>query len=97
MIEHMLVSMELESAEEITAQLAAVVDGLLDLDPDTLGDAELADAVVQLHSPAGPVGRGGDGDYRGGGRAARPGRRRVALLWDVGGAPLPPPGRPRPG
>ena len=49
MIEHMLVSMERENAKQITAPLAAVVDGLLDLDPDTLGDAELADAVVQLH------------------------------------------------
>ena len=48
-IEHMLVSIERESTEEITAPLAAAVEGLLELDPDMLGDAELARAVVELH------------------------------------------------
>ena len=48
-IEHMLVSVPQPESVQITAPLAAAVDGLLGLDPDTLGDAELADAVVVLH------------------------------------------------
>jgi len=48
-IEHMLGSIERESTKEITAPLAAAVEGLLELDPDMLGDAELARAVVELH------------------------------------------------
>jgi hypothetical protein len=49
--EHMLGSVESrgEGAEAAVAgPLAAALDGLVDLDPDTLDDAELADAVVEL-------------------------------------------------
>ena len=45
----MLVSVPQPESVQITAPLAAAVDGLLGLDADTLGDAELADAVVVLH------------------------------------------------
>jgi hypothetical protein len=44
----MLVSMAQEDCEQITAPVTAAIDGLVGLDPDTLGDAELAEAVVEL-------------------------------------------------
>jgi hypothetical protein len=48
MLEHMLVSMTEGMGEQITASLTAATDGLLDMDPDTLDDTELAAAVVEL-------------------------------------------------
>jgi hypothetical protein len=49
MIEHMLVSVDEPDSNQSTAQLTAAIDDLLGVDPDTLEDAELADAVVRLH------------------------------------------------
>ena len=48
MIEHMLGSMKRDKCYEIMTPLSVAIDGLIDLDPDTLDDAELADAVVAL-------------------------------------------------
>ena len=48
MIEHMLGSMKRDKCYEIMTPLTVAIDGLIDLDPDTLDDAELADAVVAL-------------------------------------------------
>jgi hypothetical protein len=53
----------------VKASLATAIDALLTLDPDTLDDAGLADAVVGLAPSAGPVG-GGDGPVGGGVRGA---------------------------
>jgi hypothetical protein len=49
MIERMLGSVAEPDSIQSTAQLTAAIDGLLGLDPDTLDDTELADAVVALH------------------------------------------------
>ena len=49
MIEHMLASVAESGSIQSTAQLTAAIDGLLELDPDTLDDTELADAVVASH------------------------------------------------
>jgi hypothetical protein len=48
-IEHMSVSVLTEEFGQIAAPLTVAVDDLLELDPDTLGDAEVAEAVVELH------------------------------------------------
>jgi hypothetical protein len=47
-IEHMIVSGE-SLCDDVGAPLAAAIDELLTLDPDTLDDTQLADAVVDLH------------------------------------------------
>jgi hypothetical protein len=49
MIEHMLGSVTAAASSQTTAALTAAIDGLLDVDPDTLDDTELAAAVVRLH------------------------------------------------
>ena len=38
-----------QTAGQATAPLTAAIDGLLDIDPDVLDDAQLAEAVVELH------------------------------------------------
>jgi Domain of unknown function (DUF222) len=48
MLEHMLVSVTEGVGEQITASLTAAIHGLLDMDPDTIDDTELAAAVVEL-------------------------------------------------
>ena len=45
----MLGSVREDTPNQITALLEAAIDELLDLDPDTLGDAKLAEAVAELH------------------------------------------------
>jgi len=47
-IEHMLASGEVRN-ETVAGPLTDAVDGLLAVDPDTLDDTELTDAVVELH------------------------------------------------
>jgi hypothetical protein len=49
MIEHMLGSMVEADSSQTTAPLSAAIDGLLEVDPDTLDDTELGEAVVALH------------------------------------------------
>src|SRR5262245_7364274 len=45
----MLVSVIEPNSSEITGRLAPAIDGLLDIDPEALDDAALAEAVVELH------------------------------------------------
>jgi Domain of unknown function (DUF222) len=49
MIERMLGSVEQKAASQTTAPLSAAINGLLDVDPDTLDDTQVADTVVALH------------------------------------------------
>jgi hypothetical protein len=49
MIEHMLGSLDERSIDQTGASLAAAIDGLLELNPDTLGDGELTQTVIALH------------------------------------------------
>ena len=48
MIERMFGSVGRVASSQTTARLTAAIDGLLDVDPDTLEDTELAEAVVTL-------------------------------------------------
>jgi hypothetical protein len=45
----MLVSVDERTFDQIGAPLASAIDGLLELDPDTLGDDELTQTVISLH------------------------------------------------
>jgi hypothetical protein len=45
----MLVSASEENIGQIATPLANAIDGLLNLDPDGLGDTELAEATLELH------------------------------------------------
>ena len=45
----MLGSVERMASSQMAALLTAAIDGLLDVDPDTLDDSELAEAMVTLH------------------------------------------------
>jgi Domain of unknown function (DUF222) len=49
MIEHVLGSVDERSIDQTGPSLAAAIDGLLELDPDTLGDGELTQTVIALH------------------------------------------------
>jgi hypothetical protein len=73
----MLVSVGERDSTQTAAQLIAAIDELLDVDPDTLADSESAEAVVGLHRQQA--------------RLAAVGRRRLPVVWGLGGAPLPPP------
>jgi hypothetical protein len=45
----MLVSASEENIGQIATPSANAIDGLLNLDPDGLGDTELAEATLELH------------------------------------------------
>ena len=45
----MLVSASQENIGQIATPLANAIDGLLNLDPDGLGDTELAEVTLELH------------------------------------------------